>query len=163
MGYSWSELEDIFQNALKIPTSERESYVEDKAKNDERLKHTVLMMLRDAENADQYFDKLQEGIADGLEEKKEDIYQPGDTIDKYKIIKPLGRGGMGQVYLAERNDHQFEQSVAIKCFSSEEVKENFFENFRNEQQFLANLNHAGIAHILDGGITDNGIHYIIME
>lgn len=70
---------------------------------------------------------------------------------------------MGQVYLAERNDHQFEQKVAIKCFSPEEVKENFFENFRNEQQFLANLNHGGIAHILDGGVTDAGIHYIIME
>jgi serine/threonine-protein kinase len=163
MGYSWSELEDIFQNALKMPASEQEIYVENKAKDDERLKQTVLMMLRDAENADQYFNKLQEGIADGLEEKKEDIYQAGDTIDKYKIVKPLGRGGMGQVYLAERNDHQFEQKVAIKCFSPEEVKENFFENFRNEQQFLANLNHAGIAHILDGGVTDNGIHYIIME
>lgn len=163
MGYSWSELEDIFQNALKMPASERENYVENKAKDDERLKQTVLMMLRDAENADQYFNKLQEGIADGLEEKKEDIYQPGDTIDKYKIIKPLGRGGMGQVYLAERNDQQFEQKVAIKCFSPEEVKLNFFENFRNEQQFLANLNHAGIAHILDGGINDDGIHYIIME
>ncbi len=163
MGYSWSELEDIFQNALKMPASERENYVEEKAKDDERLKQTVLMMLRDAENADQYFDNLQEGIANGLEEKKEDIYQQGDTVDKYKIIQPLGRGGMGQVYLAERNDRQFEQNVAIKCFSSEEVKENFFENFRNEKQFLAHLNHTAIAHIIDGGITDDGVHYIIME
>lgn len=163
MGYSWSELEDIFQNALKIPANERENYVINKAKNDERLKQTVLMMLRDAENADHYFDKLQEGIADGLEEKKEDIYQLGDEIDKYKVIKSLGSGGSGQVYLAERNDKQFEQKVAIKCFSPEEVKEEFFENFRNEQQFLANLNHAGIAHILDGGITNTGVHYIIME
>jgi serine/threonine-protein kinase len=163
MGYSWSELEDLFQNAIKLPASERENYVEIKAKDDERLKHTVLMMLKDAENADQYFNKLQEGIAEGLEEKKEAVYQTGDIIDKYKIIQPLGRGGMGQVYLAERNDHQFEQKVAIKCFSPEEVKENFFENFRNEQQFLANLNHGGIAHILDGGVTDAGIHYIIME
>lgn len=163
MGYSWSELEDIFQNALQIPASERENYVEIKAKDDERLKQTVLMMLREAENADQYFDKLQEGIAVGFEEKKEDIYQQGDLVDKYKIIEPLGRGGMGQVYLAERNDRQFEQKVAIKCFSPEEVKENFFENFRNEKQFLANLNHAAIAHIIDGGVTDDGIHYIIME
>lgn len=163
MGYSWSELEDIFQSALKIPASERENFVKDRAKDDERLKQTVLMMLRDVENADQYFDKLQEGIADGFEEKKENIYQSGDIIDKYKIIEQVGHGGMGQVYLAERNDQQFEQKVAVKCFSPEEVKENFFENFRNEQQFLANLNHAGIAHILDGGVTDDGIHYIIME
>ncbi|MGM0579529.1 MAG: protein kinase domain-containing protein [Bacteroidota bacterium] len=163
MGYSWSELEEIFQNALKMPASEREIYVKNQANDNQRLEQTVLMMLRDAENADQYFDKLQEGIADGLEEKKEDIYQSGDEIDKYKIIEPLGRGGMGQVYLAERNDQQFEQKVAIKCFSPDEVKEGVFENFRNEQQFLANLNHSGIAHILDGGITDKGIHYIIME
>jgi serine/threonine protein kinase len=163
MGYSWSELEEIFQNALKMPASEREIYVKNQANDNQRLENTVLMMLRDAENADQYFDKLQEGIADGLEEKKEDIYQPGDEVDKYKIIEPLGHGGMGQVYLAERNDRQFEQKVAIKCFSADEVKENFFENFRNEQQFLANLNHPAIAHILDGGVTDEGIHYIIME
>ncbi|WKV13542.1 protein kinase domain-containing protein [Marivirga harenae] len=163
MGYSWSELEDIFQNALKMPASEREIYVKNHANDNQRLEQTVLMMLRDAENADQYFDKLQKGIADGLEEKQEDIYQAGDKIDKYKIIEPIGRGGMGQVFLAERNDRQFEQKVAIKCFSADEVKDNFFENFRNEQQFLANLNHAAIAHILDGGVTDEGIHYIIME
>jgi len=163
MGYSWSELEEIFQKALEMPAPERENYVKNTAKDDERLKQTVLMMLRDAENADQYFDKLQEGIADGLEEKKADIYQPGAIVDKYKIIRPLGRGGMGQVFLAERNDQQFEQKVAIKCFSPNEVKENFFETFRNEQQFLANLNHSTIAHILDGGVTDEGIHYIIME
>lgn len=163
MGYSWSDLEEIFQNALKVPASEREVYVKNQANNNQRLEQTVLMMLRDAENADQYFDKLQEGIADGFEEKKEDIYQSGDEVDKYKIIEPLGRGGMGQVYLAERNDQQFEQKVAVKCFSADEVKENFFENFRNEQQFLANLNHPAIAHILDGGVTDKGIHYIIME
>jgi len=163
MGYSWSELEEIFQKALEMPAPERENYVKNTAKDDERLKQTVLMMLRDAENADQYFDKLQEGIADGLEEQKEDIYQAGAIVDKYKIIRPLGRGGMGQVFLAERNDQQFEQKVAIKCFSPNEVKENFFEIFRNEQQFLANLNHSTIAHILDGGVTDEGIHYIIME
>jgi serine/threonine-protein kinase len=163
MGYSWSELEVIFQKALEMPAPERENYVKNTAKDDERLKETVLMMLRDAEHADQYFDRLQEGIADGLEEKKEDIYEQGDVVDKYKIMKPLGRGGMGQVYLAERNDQQFEQKVAIKCFSPQEVKENFFEKFRNEQQFLANLNHAAIAHILDGGVTDDGIHFIIME
>jgi serine/threonine-protein kinase len=163
MGYSWSELEDIFQNALKMPASERVNFIEIQAKDNERLKQTVLMMLRDSENADQYFDKLQEGIADGLEEKKADVYQAGDIVDKYKITEPLGRGGMGQVYLAERNDQQFEQKVAIKCFSPEEVKQNFFESFRNEKQFLANLNHAAIAHILDGGVTDDGIHYIIME
>ncbi|WP_375579436.1 serine/threonine-protein kinase [Marivirga tractuosa] len=163
MGYSWSELEEVFQNALKLPASEREAYIKNRTKKDESLKQTVLLMLKDVEDADQYFDKLQEGIADGLEEKKEDIYQPGDLIDKYKIIEPLGRGGMGQVYLAERNDKQFEHKVAIKCFSPDEIKENFFENFRNEQQFLANLNHSSIAHILDGGVTDRGIHYIIME
>jgi len=163
MGYSWSELEEIFQNALKVPNSERVKFVESRANQNERLKQTVLMMLRDAENADQYFDKLQEGIADGLEEKKVDIFQAGDLVDKYKVLKPLGRGGMGQVYLAERNDRQFEQKVAIKCFSPDEVRENLFENFRNEQQFLASLNHGAIAHILDGGITDDNIHYIIME
>jgi serine/threonine-protein kinase len=163
MGYSWSELEEIFQSALKVPSSEREEFVINQVKHDEALKRTILMMLRDVEDADQYFDKLQEGIAGGLEEKKEDIYQPEDVVGKYKIIKPLGSGGMGQVFLAKRNDKQFEQEVAVKCFSPSEVKNNFFENFRNEQQFLANLNHGAIAHILDGGITDDRIHYIIME
>ncbi|HET8859819.1 serine/threonine-protein kinase [Marivirga sp.] len=163
MDYSWNKLEEIFQNALKLPAIEREYYVALQAKNDDRLRDTILTMLKDEKNADQYFDNLQAGIATGFEEKKEDIFKPGDIIDKYKIVKSLGRGGMGQVYLAERNDQQFEQKVAIKCFSAEEVKDNFLLNFRNEQQFLANLNHAAIAHILDGGITDSGIHYIIME
>ncbi|SMG43053.1 serine/threonine protein kinase [Marivirga sericea] len=163
MGYSWSELEEIFQNALKVPSSEREQFVINQAKNDATLQQTILMMLRDIEDADKYFEKLQEGIAGGLEENKVDIYQPGDVVGKYQIIRSLGRGGMGQVFLAKRNDSQFEQEVAIKCFAPDEVKNNFFENFRNEQQFLASLNHGAIAHILDGGISDDRIHYIIME
>ena len=122
------------------------------------------MMLSDAENADQYFNKLQEGIAYGLEEKKEDIYQQGEIVGKYKILSPLGRGGMGQVYLAERNDQQFEQkSCHQMLFLSKRLKKISLRISVMKKQFLANLNHASIAHIIDGGITDDGIHYIIME
>jgi len=163
MGYSWSELETIFQTALKLPEKDRIEYVKNQAEGNSKLEQTVLSMLKESENANHYFDKLQVDIAQGFEERKEDIFNIGDTIDKYVIKEKLGEGGMSQVYLAERNDQQYDQLVAIKCFSISNEKHDLFKNFQKERQFLAKLNHPNIAHILDGGVTDHDIHYIIME
>ncbi len=84
------------------------------------------------------------------------------TINKYQIIKPLGTGGMGQVFLAKNNDESFEHLVAIKCahgyLSPEDTKK-----FITERQILASLKHPNIAQIFDGGSDLNGKPYLAME
>jgi serine/threonine protein kinase len=86
----------------------------------------------------------------------------GTSIGDYKIIKTIGSGGMGQVYLAERNDGQFKQMVAIKL-AHNTVDQLNRQRFENERQILARLTHPNIAHLLTGGTTESGQPYLVME
>jgi len=162
MAYKWEVLEELFQTGLTLDKEARVSYIRDKAGNDLALEKTLFDMFAHADEADNYFDRLQEDIALGFTDKPE-LFQQGDVIGKYRVISTIGKGGMGEVYLAERNDNSYDQEVAIKCFSQKLDSEKFLKNFKQEQQFLANLNHPNIAHIIDGGLTDNQVPYIIME
>ncbi len=86
----------------------------------------------------------------------------GHQIGPYEIIEPLGHGGMGQVFLAVRNDGEFDQQVALKL-SYDYIDDSIRERFENERQILAQLNHPNIAHLLDGGTTEQNKPYIAME
>jgi len=84
-------------------------------------------------------------------------------IDRYRLLEPLGRGGMGVVYLAERADRQFEQRVALKLLPRGLETPEKVRRFRRERQILARLEHPGIARLLDGGVTGEGFPYLVME
>lgn len=86
-----------------------------------------------------------------------------DRIGPYRILRTLGVGGMGEVYLAERADAQFEQKVAIKVVHADSLRRGIQSRFRIERQILAQLDHPNIAHLLDGGTLADGTAYIIME
>src|SRR5207253_391487 len=86
----------------------------------------------------------------------------GSRIGPYKIIREIGRGGMGTVYLAARAD-DFEKRVAIKLIKRGMDTDEILSRFRNERQILANLDHPNIARLLDGGTTTDGLPYFVME
>ncbi|MBK8285256.1 MAG: protein kinase [Ahniella sp.] len=81
----------------------------------------------------------------------------------YTLIRTLGQGGMGQVYLAERSDGSFRQEVAVKVVREGWDHRELLERFRRERQILASLNHPNIARLLDGGASDTGEPYLVME
>ncbi|HEY3586917.1 MAG TPA: serine/threonine-protein kinase [Myxococcaceae bacterium] len=83
-------------------------------------------------------------------------------IGPYKLIRELGRGGMGTVWLAARADEQFEKRVALKVVRASDSEE-VLRFFRRERQILAGLEHPNIARLLDGGTTDDGLPYFVME
>ncbi|MFK8012482.1 MAG: serine/threonine protein kinase, partial [Marinicellaceae bacterium] len=125
-----------------------------------------IKLLKDMLQADQ-----ETGMATNIESVSSQIIDKASTSDNksinnqvgpYKIISPLGEGGMGQVYLAERNDGQFEQKVALKLPHSS-FNDQMLARFENERQILAQLTHNNIAHLLDGGTTDNNQPYLVME
>jgi eukaryotic-like serine/threonine-protein kinase len=87
----------------------------------------------------------------------------GAIIGRYRVQRLLGRGGMGAVYLAERADEQYQQTVALKLVSRSVLHEATSGRFRGERQILARLNHPNIARLLDGGHTDDGTPYFVME
>lgn len=83
-------------------------------------------------------------------------------LGNYRLLKPLGTGGMGHVYLAERADGSYQKQVAIKI-SQFQVKASMVKRFENERQILAKLNHANIAQLLDGGTAEDGRPFLVME
>ena len=87
----------------------------------------------------------------------------GRRIGPYRVVREIGRGGMGAVYLAARADEQFEQRVAIKLIKRGMDTDDIIRRFRNERQILANLRHPHIATLLDGGITEEGLPYFAMD
>jgi eukaryotic-like serine/threonine-protein kinase len=87
----------------------------------------------------------------------------GDRIGPYRVQRTLGSGGMGEVYLAERADAQFEQHVAIKVVHGGALAVAMHSRLKLERQILAQLDHPNIAHLLDGGALPDGSAYIVME
>lgn len=88
---------------------------------------------------------------------------PGVRVGAYRIVRELGRGGMGVVYLAERADGEFEQQVALKCLEDAGPSPERNALLRRERQFLAELSHPSIARLIDGGCTDAGQPWFAME
>ena len=84
-------------------------------------------------------------------------------VGPYRLVRELGRGGMGLVFLAVRDDGTFRKNVALKVLLQERVNEEFLQRFRQERQVLAALDHPNIARILDGGDTTEGMPYYVME
>ncbi|MET0534641.1 MAG: serine/threonine-protein kinase [Steroidobacter sp.] len=88
---------------------------------------------------------------------------PGEMVGRYRIVRLLGRGGMGSVYHAERADDQYQQSVALKIVEWGPAVSDLASRFRSERQILARLAHLNIARLLDGGQLQDGTPYLVME
>ena len=87
----------------------------------------------------------------------------GRHVGPYRLVRGIGRGGMGSVWLAERSDDQFQKQVAVKVLSAGLPVSEALRRFRDERQILARLEHPHIARLLDGGRTDDGLPYLVME
>lgn len=87
----------------------------------------------------------------------------GRRLGAYQIVRELGRGGLGVVYLAERADEQFQKQVAIKLIKRGLDTDEIQRRFRRERQILASLDHPNIARLLDAGMTEDGLSYFVME
>jgi eukaryotic-like serine/threonine-protein kinase len=102
----------------------------------------------------------------GLQSNRTEVHAPkmmGDRIGSYRILRTLGAGGMGEVFLAERADAEFEQQVAIKVVHGGGLAAGMHSRLKLERQILAQLDHPNIAHLLDGGSMPDGSAYLVME
>ena len=148
---------NLLEAALAQVPGRREAYIASRDDLAPAVRERALELLlgdRDAMAA------LQTGGAgDGLY-ANDDI---APEIPGYRIVRPLGRGGMGSVWLAERDGGDFEHFVAIKVIRPGAISDGLIERFRRERQILARLNHPNIARLYDGGETEEGQPYIVME
>jgi len=98
-----------------------------------------------------------------LDSPPESAALPSERFGAYKLVRLIGRGGMGAVYLAHRADGQFEQTAAVKVIAGHLAGDEFVRRFHTERQLLASLNHPGITRLLDGGVSAAGDPYLVME
>jgi eukaryotic-like serine/threonine-protein kinase len=158
----WNLIEEIFQGALERPSDARMQYAEEACGNDKQLLAEVQSLLesdRDAETV------LHAAIAEDLRAltKTSSLSEIGLRLGPYLLVRELDGGGMGVVYLAVRSDDHYFQIVAIKMIRKGLDSPDLVQRFRMERQILATLNHPNIGAILDGGETEDGRPFIVME
>jgi non-specific serine/threonine protein kinase/serine/threonine-protein kinase len=156
----WQQAKEIVADALEEEsTTARIALVARRCGTDERLKQEVESLL------DQTTGPL-ETCADDVSPplRPESLtLETGLRIGAYAIIRELGRGGMGAVYLAERADGEFKKQVAIKLLKRGTDTDEVLRRFRAEREILARLEHPFIARLFDGGTSEDGLPYFVME
>ncbi|MEM8932121.1 MAG: serine/threonine-protein kinase, partial [Acidobacteriota bacterium] len=153
----WRRAQELFHTALEHPVEERSAWLDRTCGEDRRLYAAVVALLDAADGATDRVDRVVDSAATTL------AGGHPDRIDAYRILDLLGRGGMGAVYLAERDDEHYRQQVAIKVVRHGLGHPELLARLRQERQILANLRHPHIARLLDGGNTVDGSPYVVME
>ena len=160
----WKQVRDVLEAALPLPPAERGAFLAKACSNDQELRDEVESLLRSHEQAGTVF--LAKPAADlnvALNQPEPQSNWVGRFIGVYRILEQIGHGGMGEVYSAVRADGQFEKQVAIKLVRSGYDTSELLQRFLHERQILASLDHPNIARLYDGGTTDDGIPYLVME
>ncbi len=155
----WSEVKAVLAGALDADPADRASLLDRLCGSDAGLRHSVESLLAREAEAHEF---LNSALAPGLSLRTEPAPAP-ETIGPYRVLREIGRGGMGVVYLGEREDGEYSKRVAIKLITSGLRDAGLERRFRRERQILAQLEHPGIARLLDGGATAAGQPYFIME
>ncbi len=156
----WRRVEEIFHQAVALDDDQRAVLLDRACAGDPELRAEVEELLaadREAANT------LESAVAGGAELLDRSRPVAGGRIGRYELLRELGRGGMGAVYLARRADREFEHRVALKLIQPGLGSDAVVRRFRRERQILARLEHPSIAKLLDGGTTEDGLPYLVME
>src|ERR1700691_5097308 len=165
----WRRVEQVCLDALDRNEELQSAFVESACAGDPILRREVVSLLAERRRAARFMEiSALEVAAKTLVEDElcpSDETSPliGQMISHYRIVEKLGSGGMGEVYRAVRADGAYEKQVAVKLIRGGFGSSYFLLRFRNERQILARLDHPSIASLLDGGATDDGLPYIVME
>ncbi len=158
----WNRIQRLFDGAFALEARARGAWLAEHCADDVVLREEVVALLNASEDPRHPLDPaIDRAIAGALGELG--AVEPGEIIGRYRIVRLLGRGGMGAVYLAERADQQFDQQVALKLINRSVAGSSIARRFRSERQILAYLNHPNIARLFDGGASEDGVPYLAME
>ena len=154
----WGRVKAVVGDALEREPDERDAFVATECGEDTALRREVESMLRQSGDR---LDRCVERLSQRNISAEERL--PGTRLGAYEIVREIGRGGMGAVYLARRADDQFEKEVAIKILKRGTDTDEVLRRFRAERQILAQLEHPNIARLLDAGTSDDGLPFFVME
>ena len=159
----WQQVNQLLDAVLEIPPDGRAAFLAQAGEGDDALRQEVLSLLAGSEQADDFFEAAPVDEVAEVFRRAESALAPGKLIGPYRILRELGRGGMGLVLLAVRADDAYQKQVAIKLVSPGPLQAEALRRFRRERQILADLEHPNIARLLDGGTTEQGWPYVVME
>ena len=157
----WQRVKQLLDEAIALKDAERGPYLDRACADDFEVRSEVESLLSSHEQAGTGFLN-----SPGINLQKGTPVAPmraGRRIGVYQIVEEIGRGGMGEVYSAVRADGQYTKEVAIKLVRGGFDTAFVLELFRTERQILATLDHPNIARLLDGGTTEDGVPYLVME
>lgn len=155
------EIRALFESALGISAERRTEWLRDACKGDSGLYLQVDALLVADRLAGE--DSCLPQFLPGIRIEPEIPSMEGKRIDNYQVIREIGRGGMGIVYLARRADDLYSKQVALKILRPEKRDPELDRRFRRERNIIARLEHPNIARLLDGGTTGEGLPYSVME
>jgi tetratricopeptide (TPR) repeat protein len=158
--HTWAQMEKIFLDAADLPREQQADFLDRACGDDLELRAEVQSLL----DSDR---KSGEKITRAVEDEAQSLFglSPiiGSRLGAYRVVREIGRGGMGAVYLAVRDDDQFQKNVAIKLVKRGMDTSEVLSRFRHERRILAGLDHAYIARLIDGGTAPDGRPFFVMD
>lgn len=158
----WRLIEALCDEASDRTPSGRAAFLKAACNGDEELRSEVESLLRELEESPEFLERPVFGVrASGSAQTSDHVV--GDSIGPYRLTAILGRGGMGEVYLAEREVADVKQRVAVKVIRRGLDSDEVLRRFRLERRILGNLHHPNIAQLIDASIAEDGRPYVVME
>jgi serine/threonine protein kinase/tetratricopeptide (TPR) repeat protein len=159
----WDQVKEIFSQALERQPEERSTFLRQACAGDDSLRAEIESLLSSFDGASNFLEEFP--AADLLSAQSQLLTEKmaGKRIGAYRILREIGQGGMAVVYLGERDDQNYRKQVAIKMVKPGIDTEQILNRFRNERQTLATLDHSNIVKLLDGGSSEDGSPYLVME
>lgn len=159
----WQQIKGLLAEALAVETAERPAFLIRVCGEDSALQSEVESLLAAGQSS------ASDLLNDSAPTPEFDLFSEvasnrvGQRLGPYRIVEEIGAGGMGEVYRAFRADDHYHKEVAIKLVRAGQGSKVVIDRFKNERQVLAGLDHPNIARLVDGGTSDDGVPYFVME
>lgn len=159
----WQKLQTLFEQALERPAADRFAFLEAACDDDPALLEEVVALLDADDSANGTLAGAAAGSLDDDFDAEFDSQLAGSELGPYRLLRRIGVGGMGTVFLGERADGAFERQVAVKVMRRGMDSARVVQRFEDERRILSRLDHPNIASLLDGGVMPDGRPYFVME
>ena len=159
----YARVHELFSAAADLSPAARAALLDEQCRDDATLRSEVEALLASDAQSASFGEQPVLSIPRDLLSDEPEEQLAGRRFGVYQVIREIGRGGLGAVYLAARADDEYRKEVALKIIRRGLDTEDILRRFRNERQILAQLDHPNIARLIDGGTTDDGLPYFVME
>ena len=157
----WQRIKDIFAEAQARSAETRNEFVKNACRDNDELYAEVISLLAASDEPENLIENNAIDLAGKIVAEEKSVAD--QHFGNFRIIREIGSGGMGTVFLAERDDGEFVMQVALKIVRQSVADREIIERFRRERQILADLRHPNIAVLHDGGLSEKGEPFLAME